>query len=452
MSEETSFDLLVIGGGSGGIATSRRAASYGAKVGIIERQGRLGGTCVNVGCVPKKVMWNCSSIAESIHDSEGYGFDVQINGFHWEKLKEKRDEYVKKLNGIYERNLNNSKVTIIHGEAQFVDGNHVQVGNVVYNAKHIVIAVGGSPTIPEISGKEFGISSDDFFDRLDHLPSKTVIVGAGYIAVEFAGVLNAFGSEVHLCIRNEFPLRTFDEIIQESVTREMENAGIVIHKNFFTKDVIQDDNGFLTINGNGGESITEVDTLIWAIGRHPLTHSLQCEKVGVQLDNGNIVVDEFQNTTAPNIYAVGDCTGKHLLTPVAIAAGRRLAARLFDNKTDLKLDYTNIPSVIFSHPPCGSVGLTTTEAKNKYGEENVKVYQTTFTNMYHALTERKTSTNMKMVCLGKEEKVIGLHLVGISSDEMLQGFAVAIKVGATREDFHDTVAIHPTSSEEVVLL
>jgi len=449
---EVEYDLLVIGGGSGGIATARRASMYGAKVALIERQGRLGGTCVNVGCVPKKIMWNSSNINEIIHDSEGYGFDVEVKSFSWEKLRTRRTDYVKNLNGIYENNLKNSKVVQIHGEGHFVDDHHVEVEGTIYSAKHILIAVGGAPSTPEVPGHEFGINSDDFFDRLDHLPTKTVIVGAGYIAIELAGVLNGLGSEVHLCIRHDYPLRTFDEIIYQSITAEMEKAGIIIHRNFTTTEVIKNDGG-LVINSNNGDSISNIDTIIWAIGRHPLTSNLGCEKAGVDLDkSGNIIVDDYQNTTAKFVYALGDCTGNVLLTPVAIAAGRRLAARLFDNKTDLKLDYNNIPTVVFSHPPCGTVGFTTDKAKSTFGEDNVKTYQTTFTNMYHGLTERKTRTYMKIVCVGKEEKVVGLHIVGIGSDEMLQGFAVAIKMGATREDFHNTVAIHPTASEEVVLI
>eukprot|EP01130_Rhizamoeba_saxonica_P001658 TRINITY_DN11532_c0_g1_i1.p1 TRINITY_DN11532_c0_g1~~TRINITY_DN11532_c0_g1_i1.p1 ORF type:complete len:455 (-),score=139.40 TRINITY_DN11532_c0_g1_i1:84-1448(-) len=454
MSETNSeYDFIVIGGGSGGISTARRAAQHGAKVALIEGQSRLGGTCVNVGCVPKKVMWNCSNIAQSIKDASGYGFDVDFNGFSWEAIKESRTNYVKKLNGIYERNLGRSEVAHIEGYGKFVGENTLEVNGKLYTAPHILVAVGGAPNDPGIPGQEFGINSDDFFDELDHLPPKVAVVGSGYIGVELSGVLNGLGSETHLLIRRESVLRSFDEIIGETVLQSLQNDGAIVHTNFTTSEVIKAEDGTLTLVNQDGSKVEGFDTVIWAIGRHPLTEQLDLGASGIETDSrGYIVVDEYQNTTCEGVYAVGDCTPAVQLTPVAINAGRKLAGRLFNGQEGLKTDYTNIPSVIFSHPPSGSVGLSERDAVEQFGADSVKSFTAGFTNMYHSVTEHKTRTEMKMVTVGDEEKVVGLHMIGIGVDEMLQGFAVAIKMGATRQDFNDTIPIHPTGAEEVVLL
>ncbi|XP_064639387.1 glutathione reductase, mitochondrial-like [Lineus longissimus] len=443
------FDYLVIGGGSGGIASARRSTEFGVSVGIIEH-GRLGGTCVNVGCVPKKVMFNTAMHAEFIHDHKDYGFDVDVKKFDWSVIKKTRDAYIKRLNGIYDNMLTNSKVEKITGHATFTADKTVEVDGNKYTADHILIATGGRPSIPKIPGSEYGISSDGFFD-LEELPKKTVVVGAGYIAVEMAGILNALGSEVHLCIRYDNALRTFDSMISSAVTDEMEKAGMKIERRTQLESITKKDDGSLFIKTNNG-SFDDVNCLLFAVGRAPNVE-IGLENTGVKLDSrGNIQVDEFQSTSAPNIYALGDVCGKALLTPVAIAAGRRLSHRLFDGKTDLKLDYSNIPTVVFSHPPIGTIGLTEEEAKKKHGEDNVKIYKSTFTPMYHSVTTRKVMCHMKMICLLPTEKVIGIHMMGPGVDEMLQGFSVAIKMGATKADFDNTVAIHPTSSEELVTL
>lgn len=444
------YDYLVIGGGSGGIASARRASQYGAKTALIE-SSRLGGTCVNVGCVPKKVMWNASSLLESVHDSDDYGFETTLKNIDWLKLKTKRDSYIKRLNGIYGNNLDNSKVDTIIGKAQFYDKNIIKVDGEFYESKKILIATGGHPTRPNIPGQEYGIDSDGFFE-LEKLPKKVAVVGAGYIALELSQIFRSFGSDVTLCIRYQSVLRSFDDSIGEHVMEEMTNSGIKIETNFKSSEV-KKDGELLDLYGEDGKTLKGFDCLLWAIGRSPNTHDLGIENIGIETDKkGHIKVNEWQETNAKDIYSLGDVTGKHELTPVAIAAGRKLSDRLFGGKKDSKLDYTNIPSVIFTHPPSGSVGLSEQQAKQKYGEDSIKVYKTVFTNMYHSMTERKTKTSVKMICHGKEEKVVGLHLVGIGADEMLQGFSVAIKMGATKKDFNDTVAIHPTSSEEVVLL
>lgn len=296
-----------------------------------------------------------------------------------------------------------------------------------------------------------GITSDGFFE-LEELPEKAIVVGAGYIAVELACIFRLLGSEVTLCIRHDKFLRSFDSSISDHLMEEMKNYGIKIETHFVPKEVKKSDNK-IDLYAENGKVINGYDCLLWAIGRTPNIKSLGLDTIGITTnEKGYIKVDEWQETSLKNVFAVGDVTGAVELTPVAIAAGRRLSDRLFGGMADRKLDYTNIPSVIFSHPPCGSVGMSEDEAKSKFGEENVKVYRSVFTNMYYALTERKSRTLVKMVCQGKEEKVVGLHIVGDGADEMLQGFAVAIKMGATKADFDNTVAIHPTASEEVVLL
>ncbi|KAH7224682.1 hypothetical protein BKA60DRAFT_449682 [Fusarium oxysporum] len=460
-------DYLVIGGGSGGLASARMASSkFGVKATIVENK-RLGGTCVNVGCVPKKVTYNAAALAEAIHDAKAYGFSVeQTAPFDWSSFKTKRDAYIKRLNGIYERNLNNDKVDYLHGWARLVSKNQAEVtlddnSKVLVNAKKILVAVGGKPTIPpEIPGAEYGTNSDGFFD-ISTQPKKVAIVGAGYIAVEFAGMFNALGTETHLFIRHDTFLRNFDPMIQESVTKEYERLGVKLHKRSQASKVEKDSNGKLTItykDDQGNESVvSDVDNLIWAIGRTPETKDIGLEEAGVKLgEKGHILVDEYQNTAVDNIYALGDVTGEVELTPVAIAAGRRLAHRLFGGPefANLKLDYNNVPSVVFSHPEVGSIGLTEPQAIEKYGKDNIKVYKTSFTAMYYAMMEpeQKGPTNYKLIVAGHEEKVIGLHIMGLGSGEMLQGFGVAVKMGATKADFDSCVAIHPTSAEELVTL
>lgn len=417
--------------------------------------------------MPKKVTYNAAALAEAIHDSKAYGFSVQETApFDWSTFKTKRDAYIKRLNGIYERNLNNDKVDYVHGWARLTSKNQAEVtlddnSKVLINAKKILVAVGGKPTIPpEIPGSEYGTNSDGFFD-ISTQPKKVAIVGAGYIAVEFAGMFNALGTETHLFIRHDTFLRNFDPMIQEAVTKEYERLGVKLHKRSQASKIEKDSNGKLTVtykDDQGNESVvSDVDNLIWAIGRTPETKGIGLEEAGVKLaKSGHIIVDEYQNTDVDSIYALGDVTGEVELTPVAIAAGRRLAHRLFGGAefSTLKLDYSNIPSVVFSHPEVGSIGLTEPEAIEKYGKDNIKVYKTSFTAMYYAMMEpeQKGPTNYKLITTGPEEKVVGLHIMGIGSGEMLQGFGVAIKMGATKADFDSCVAIHPTSAEEIVTL
>lgn len=405
-------------------------------------------------------------LAEQIHDAKAYGFSIeQTKPFDWTAFKHKRDAYIQRLNGIYERNLKNDKVEYVHGWARLLSPNEVEVtlddgSKTTVRAKKILVAVGGDPaTAPAIPGAEYGTNSDGFFD-IDTLPRKVALVGAGYIAVELAGMFNALGVETHLFIRYDTFLRNFDPMVQDAVTAEYERLGVHVHKGSSQSKVEKDAAGKLSLHykDKKGEGVVEdLDHLIWAIGRTPVTKGIGLEKAGVKVNERSyIVVDEYQNTTADNIYALGDVTGEVELTPVAIAAGRKLAHRLFGGPefSTLKQDYINVPSVVFSHPEVGSIGLTEPQAVEKYGQDNLKVYNTSFTAMYYAMMEPedKAPTKYKLICAGPEEKVVGLHILGLGSGEMLQGFGVAIKMGATKKDFDSCVAIHPTSAEELVTL
>jgi glutathione reductase (NADPH) len=443
------FDLICIGGGSGGLACAQRAAEYGAKAAVIEPH-RLGGTCVNVGCVPKKVMWNAANVALAIRDAGDYGFDVTSRGDDWRLLKQKRDAYVLKLNGIYARNLQAKGVAHVKGAARFIDPHTLEVAGERLAARHIVIATGGVPIVPPLPGAEHGITSDGFFE-LETQPQRVAVVGSGYVACELAGVFRELGSEVEMFIRRERPLWSFDAMLGKSLMQEMRAQGIVIHEQVLPS-AVREQSGQKTLIGSDGREFPGFDCLLWAVGRSPHSGDLGLDKAGVTMDDARFVAtDVFQNTDVPGIYAIGDVTGRAALTPVAIAAGRRLSDRLFGGKEDRHLDYNLIPTVIFTHPPIGTVGATESEARARHGDA-VRVFIADFTPMYHALTARKTRTDMKLICVGPEQRIVGCHVIGLGADEMLQGFAVAIRMGATKRDFDDTVAIHPTSAEELVTM
>ncbi|EPQ58626.1 hypothetical protein GLOTRDRAFT_57736 [Gloeophyllum trabeum ATCC 11539] len=459
------YDYICIGGGSGGIASSRRAAQYGKKVALIEETERLGGTCVNVGCVPKKIMWHAADIAEKIRHAKNYQFQGPGIGspqFDWASFKPQRDAYIRRLNGIYDKNLGNDGVEHHHGRARLLAADKVEVtrpdgSKYTLEADNITIAVGGRPTIPsddKIPGASLGTDSDGFFD-LPEQPKRVAVVGAGYIAVELAGVFHTLGSETHVFIRHDHVLRTFDPMIQETLTNWMEHTGVNIHKNSNITRVDGQKGSPLTLHTDKGEKV-EVDYLLWAIGRHANTENLGLEELGIEMDKqGNVIVDKYQNTKVKGVYAIGDVAGKALLTPVAIAAGRRLSNRLFGppEYKDQFLDYSNIPTVVFSHPPIGTVGLTEPEAREKYGDA-VKIYKSSFRALYFSMVDEdhKEPTVYKLIVQGPEERVVGIHIIGMGSDEVMQGFGVAVKMGARKKDLDDTVAIHPTSAEELVTL
>jgi glutathione reductase (NADPH) len=446
---DLAFDLISVGGGSGGLACAQRAAEFGAKTAVIESH-RLGGTCVNVGCVPKKVMWNAASVALSLRDANDYGFDAEVGGSDWAELKRKRDAYVLRLNGIYERNLAAKGVTYVRGAARFLDAHTLEVNGQRLSARHIVIATGGKPTLPDIPGAELGISSDDFFE-LKERPKRVAVVGSGYIACELAASFQELGSEVQQFVRKNRLLSNFDVMLGKSLMREVRAQGMIV-QDHVVPAAVREVSGKKTLVAQDGREFDGFDCLLWAVGRFANVAGLDLAKAGVALDDRDYVVtDAFQNTNVAGIYAIGDVSGRAALTPVAIAAGRRLSDRLFGGRPERRLDYSMIPTVIFTHPPIGTVGATEAEARAQYGDA-VKVYVADFTPMYHALTTRKTHTDMKLVCVGPEQRIVGCHIMGNGADEMLQGFAVAIRMGATKADFDDTVAIHPTSAEELVTM
>lgn len=446
------FDYICIGGGSGGIASANRAAMHGAKVALIEAKA-LGGTCVNVGCVPKKVMWHGAQVAEAMHlYAKDYGFDVDVKKFDWSKLVENREAYISRIHAAYDNVLGNNKIEVINGFAKFVDEKTVEVDGEHYTADHILIAVGGEPTIPNVPGAEHGIDSNGFFE-LNEQPKRSAVIGAGYIAVEIAGVLSALGTDTHLFVRKESPLRSFDPIIIDTLVEVMDAEGPTLHTHSIPKEVVKEADGSVTLHFENGES-HNTDVLIWAIGRNPTTDKINLAATGVETNGrGYIKVDEYQQTNVEGIYCVGDIMeGGIELTPVAVKAGRQLSERLFNGKTEAKMDYKLVPTVVFSHPPIGTIGLTEPEAIAEYGEENVKVYKSGFTAMYTAVTSHRQPCKMKLVCAGPDERVVGLHGIGYTVDEMIQGFGVAMKMGATKADFDSVVAIHPTGSEEFVTM
>ena len=448
MSKHT-HDLIVIGAGSGGIAGAIRAARHGARVAILE-PAALGGTCVNVGCVPKKAMWLAAELAEAQALAVELGFASTPGSLDWPNFVARRQAYIDGIHNSYRTRFNELGIEWLPERATLLGHGAVQAGDRVLHGRTILIATGGRSERIDIPGGDLGIDSDGFFD-LRSAPRKVAVIGSGYIAVELSGVLRALGSQVVVFVRSDRVLRRFDEDISTELAAAMTRRGIRVEFGHRLDRVVEAADG-LRIHCRSGAEDGGFDCLLWATGRVPNVENLGLAAAGVALDQrGFIAVDRWQATSAEGVFAVGDVTGAAALTPVAIAAARRLMDRLFAGREDRRMDFENIPTVVFSHPPIGTVGLTEAEARERHGDA-VKVYRSRFRPMLGALAGHQERTLMKLVCIGSDEQVVGIHMIGPACDEILQGFAVAVKMGARKRDFDDTVAIHPTASEELVLM
>jgi glutathione reductase (NADPH) len=444
-----SWDLVVIGGGSGGLACAQRAARHGARV-LVAEQAELGGTCVNAGCVPKKLMYHAADVAHALGDAADYGFTLEGARHDWAALKASRDAYVERLRGIYADNLAASGATLIRARARLAAPARVEIGGATHATRHVVIATGGRPVVPAVPGARSGITSDGFF-ALESRPAAVAIVGGGYVSAELSGVFAALGSRVTVAFRGERMLRDFDQMLSERLAAAMRADGIEIAEGA-QPVALEPAAGGSVLRLEDGRSLGPFDCVVWAIGREPNVEGLGLAEAGVALGpDGAIVTDLKQDTNVAGVHAIGDVTGRSELTPVAIAAGRRLADRLFGGEPDRQLDYRLIPTVVFSHPPIGTVGMSEVEARAAWGD-TVEVFRHDFMPLYHGITARRRRAEVKLVTTGKERRIVGLHAIGMGADELLQGFAVALRLGATKRDFDDTVAIHPTSAEELVTL
>lgn len=440
------YDLFVIGAGSGGVRAARMSASTGAKVAIAEDR-YLGGTCVNVGCVPKKLFVYASQFSEYFALAKSFGWQLAENYFDWTTLLNNKNAEIERLNSVYEHILNNSGAELINGRARFIDQHTVAVDKHVYTANKIIIATGGWPHIPEIPGKEHILTSNEIF-FLDSLPKKITIVGGGYIAVEFAGIFNGLGVETELIYRGDLFLRGFDDDIRTHLAKEMRQKGIHLIFNDNINSIEKTNNGFSYSLESG--TINQTNLLMYATGRKPNTSNLGLESIGINTDENNaIIVDNHFQTSINNIYAIGDVINRVQLTPVALAEGMYLSKHLF-GKESKPVDYNNIPTAVFSQPNIGTVGLTESEAKKIYKE--ISVYKSEFTPMKLSLSNEKEKTLMKLIVDKLSDKVIGAHMIGPEAGEIIQGIGIALKAGATKTDFDQTIGIHPTTAEEFVTM
>lgn len=450
MGMQFDYDLIVLGGGSGGLAAAFRAAQHGCRVAMLE-PGELGGTCVNVGCVPKKAMWLAADLSGRIGLAAALGFDVPTRpALDWKELVVHRQAYIANIHASYLKRLNENGVVRVPRKGRMVDAHTVECSDGIrISGAQILIATGAHPQRPDIPGAELGKVSDDFF-HLCSAPEQVAIVGGGYIAVELAGLLQALGSRVTLLVRGDRLLERFDAELTAQLAENLCHQGVKVHFNYRLRELRRDGDAVVAY-GHDGPGDGHFDEVFFATGRRGNSAGLGLEALGITVgDKGEVVVDEWQTTAVPNVHAVGDIAGKVGLTPVAIAAARKLMDRLFGGQPHAKMDYGNVASVVFSHPALGAVGLSEEEARARF--DDVRVYRSNFRPMLQALANGSQRSLFKLVCVGKDERVVGVHLLGEGADEILQGFAVAVKMGATKSCLDDTVAIHPTSAEEVVLM
>jgi len=440
------YDLITIGAGSGGVRASRVAASYGAKVAIVEMSA-LGGTCVNVGCIPKKLLVYASQYRDEFYDSQFYGWTLKDKKINLKKLITNKDREIKRLNHIYANLLDQSGVQRIKGRAHLIDAHTVQVGKKRYSSHYILVATGGWPILHDIPGREFLITSNEVFS-LKKIPHRILIIGGGYIALEFAGIFHGLGSQVTLVHRRSLFLRGFDEDLRQTLAVEMGKKGIRL---IFNTELINIEKRKGQLHATLKNKLKiNVDQVLCAIGRAPQTQRIGLEEIGIQLNpNGAILVDSFSRTQVPNIYAVGDCTNRMQLTPVAIAEGQAVAETLFHNRPT-KPDYRNVPKAIFSQPNLSTVGLAEEEARQKYRQ--VEIYRSSFRALKNTLSNRIEKTMLKLVVDGETDKVLGCHMVGPEAGEIIQCLAIALKCGATKKQFDATMGLHPTIAEEFVTM
>ena len=446
MTREYDFDLITIGAGSGGVRASRVAAQYGARVAIVEER-YLGGTCVNVGCIPKKLFVYASEFSEAVEDAAGFGWTAPKPGFDWRKLIANKNHEIERLNGVYGKLLTDSGVRIINGRAVVIEPHTVAIGNERLTAQYILVATGGWPTIPEIPGAELAISSNEAF-FLERFPSRAIIVGGGYIGVEFAGIFHGLGAKVTLVHRGPLFLRGFDDDLRQALADEMRKREIELHFNSLVEK-IEGNRAGVRVRLSDGASL-EADLIMFATGRAPNSRGLGLEQAGIALDaNGAVMVDRYSCSSVPNIYAVGDVTNRRNLTPVAIAEGRAVAETLFNGKP-MSVEYEDVPSAVFSQPPIGTVGLTEVEARERYGK--VDVYKSSFRPLKHTVSGRDERAFMKLVVDPKTDRVVGCHMMGPDAGEIIQGLAIALKCNATKAQFDATIGIHPSAAEEFVTM
>lgn len=445
------YDYITIGGGSGGLASANRAAERGAKSLIIE-ENLLGGTCVNRGCVPKKIMWYGAHIAEAYHTyGPDYGFTSDNTWFQYKKLIESRDAYIERVHQSYCKGFESRGTEMISGKARFIEPHVLEVNGKTYTADHITIATGGRPAVPNFEGADLADTSDTFFNWKE-LPKSVVVMGGGYIAVEIAMLLGALGVDTHFCVRRHAPLRSFEPFIIEGLIQEIEGLGIHFHPYYVPDKIEKRYDGTYKVGFENGENFI-AEKVIIATGRKPNTEDLGLDTIGVACDDkGYVVVDDHYRTSVSGVYAIGDIISLVELTPVAVASGRRLADYLFNDQPLRPIDPERVATVVFSHPPIGTVGITSEKAIECYGEENVRIYRSSFGSMYTATTRHRVETRMLLVCAGDNEQVVGIHAIGDGVDEMMQGFSVALNLGATKKDFDNTIAIHPTGAEELVTM